>query len=241
MLCTHCDARNADNARFCSTCGVPLHAAPVTGHTTPLPMSAPVMQMPLPANPPACPQCQRANPLGARFCVFCATPLTSHGQSALQHVSVNGLTASVTAGVTQMQWVLGPALMSTGPNILLRGIWFVLVGWWLGLIWTLLAWAFNLSVILLPLGVWMLNRVPRVMTLRTAPPPHTVMVNGTLWARQANRVPWVLRAGWFVFIGWWASLLWMLTAWGLSVTLILLPLAFWMFNRVPTITTLATE
>ncbi len=50
-----------------------------------------------------------------------------------------------------------------------------------------------------------------------------------------------LRAIWFVLVGWWASLLWMMLAWAFSATLVLMPIGFWMFNRVPTITTLQAE
>jgi uncharacterized membrane protein YccF (DUF307 family) len=53
--------------------------------------------------------------------------------------------------------------------------------------------------------------------------------------------PLPLRALWFVFVGWWASFLWMMLAWACSVSLLLMPISFWMFNRVPTITTLAAE
>ena len=49
----------------------------------------------------------------------------------------------------------------------------------------------------------------------------------------AQQRPFVIRALYFLLVGWWASALWLSVAWGLmSVTLGLgLPLAFWMFNR----------
>jgi uncharacterized membrane protein YccF (DUF307 family) len=51
----------------------------------------------------------------------------------------------------------------------------------------------------------------------------------------------LLRAIYFICIGFWFSLIWMLTAWAVAgITLGLgLPLAFWMFDRVPQVTTLA--
>ncbi|MCD6028515.1 MAG: hypothetical protein K0S78_689, partial [Thermomicrobiales bacterium] len=40
------------------------------------------------------------------------------------------------------------------PNLILRVIWFVLVGWWLTGILSAAAWALNATVIGLPLGLW---------------------------------------------------------------------------------------
>jgi uncharacterized membrane protein YccF (DUF307 family) len=132
--------------------------------------------------------------------------------------------------------------MPNGGNLLLRAVWFFLIGWWLGLIWTIFAWMFNLTLIGLPVGLMMLNAIPTVMTLR---PRHgrmtQVLDNGTRVLYQQVQQPLPLRAIWFFLIGWWASLLWMLVAWSLCATILLMPIAFWMFDRVPTITTLAAE
>ncbi len=51
-------------------------------------------------------------------------------------------------------------MMSGGVHLLLRAVWFIVIGWWLGLVWTIFAWLFNLSLVFLPVGLWMLNRVP---------------------------------------------------------------------------------
>ncbi|GAC1553788.1 MAG: hypothetical protein NVS2B7_29770 [Herpetosiphon sp.] len=125
--------------------------------------------------------------------------------------------------------------------LLIRAAWFVVLGWWLGLVWTIFAWLFNLSFILLPLGLWMLNRVPQIMTLQQPNNFPVMMHHAHGGVLQYHRVPMFARAIWFFLIGWWASLLWMLTAWALNATILLMPIAFWMFNRVPTITTLATD
>ena len=52
--------------------------------------------------------------------------------------------------------------------LLLRILYFFLFGWWATGVWILVAWLLNITVIGLPLGVWMLNRVPQVLTLRPA-------------------------------------------------------------------------
>jgi uncharacterized membrane protein YccF (DUF307 family) len=46
------------------------------------------------------------------------------------------------------------------------------------------------------------------------------------------------RALYFIFVGWWLSGLWIVVAWLLSVTILGLPLAIMMYNRLPAITTL---
>lgn len=133
---------------------------------------------------------------------------------------------------------------SSGPGCLVRGLYFIFVGSWLGLIWILVAWFFNLTIIGLPLGLAMINRIPQVMTLRPERVQTTVEVrDGAPVVRQTplKQPPFLLRALYFIVIGFWFSLVWMLLAWiftGLTLGL-LLPLAFWMFDRVPCVTTLA--
>lgn len=131
-----------------------------------------------------------------------------------------------------------------GPGCLVRGLYFIFVGSWLGLIWILAAWFFNLTIIGLPIGLAMINRLPQVMTLRPVRVQTTVeMRNGTPVVRQTPlaQSPFILRALYFIAIGFWFSLVWMLLAW-IFTTLTVglgLPLAFWMFDRVPCVTTLA--
>ncbi|MCX6056229.1 MAG: YccF domain-containing protein [Chloroflexi bacterium] len=133
---------------------------------------------------------------------------------------------------------------SPGPGCLVRGLYFVFVGSWLGLFWILAAWFFNLTIIGLPLGLAMINRIPQVMTLRPVRVQITVEVqNGAPVVRKTSlrQRPFLLRVIYFILIGFWFSLIWMLVAWlitGITLGLGIL-LAFWMFDRVPAITTLA--
>ena len=50
--------------------------------------------------------------------------------------------------------------------LLLRILYFFLFGWWATGVWINVAWFLNATIIGLPLGLWMLNRVPQVLTLR---------------------------------------------------------------------------
>jgi len=49
--------------------------------------------------------------------------------------------------------------------LLLRVVYFVLVGWWAALIWMTIAYFLCLTILLLPVGLMMLNRLPEVFTL----------------------------------------------------------------------------
>lgn len=127
----------------------------------------------------------------------------------------------------------------------LRVLWFFLLGWHVTLYWILIAWLLNVTIIGLPLGAWMINRVPMVLTLRM---PRTYAVGqvgpgGTVyWQTQGTAQPnLLLRIVYFVLIGWWFSLAWSLLAWLLCVTIIGLPFGVWMFNRLPNVTTLMNQ
>lgn len=131
-----------------------------------------------------------------------------------------------------------------GPGCLIRILYFLCIGLEIGAVWTIIAWILIVTIIGLPAGLWMINRLPQVMTLK--PGRTTLEVEQAGQARvirtgQARQHPFLLRALYFILIGWWFSLVWLILAWlitGLSLGLGL-PLAFWMFDRVPGITTLA--
>jgi uncharacterized membrane protein YccF (DUF307 family) len=127
-------------------------------------------------------------------------------------------------------------IASQGPSFLVRVTYFVLIGWWLGLVVASLAWVINLTIIGLPLGLYMLNRLPAIITLR--PQEQDVRMVGSTIKVGGEQLAFVLRACWFVFIGWWLSLVWIGAAYACVVTIVLLPLAFWMFGRVGAVTTL---
>ncbi len=128
-----------------------------------------------------------------------------------------------------------------GMPFVVRVLWFFLIGWHVTLYWIVAAWLLNLTVIGMPLGVWMLNRAPLVLTLRM---PRGVNVAETrddeiVWRyRSAAQRPFLIRLIYFLLIGWWFSLLWSLLAWLLCVSIIGLPFGVWMLNRLPEVTTL---
>jgi uncharacterized membrane protein YccF (DUF307 family) len=126
----------------------------------------------------------------------------------------------------------------SGPNLLIRALYFIVFGLWFSGIWAAIAWVLCVTIIGLPLGLWMLNRLPQVVTL--APQrSDLVIAYGRAYYADAPQRPFLLRAVWFVLVGWWLSALWLALAWALCASVIGMVVAFWMFDRVPAIITLA--
>jgi uncharacterized membrane protein YccF (DUF307 family) len=122
------------------------------------------------------------------------------------------------------------------PNLILRVIWFVLVGWWLAGILSVAAWALNATIIGLPLGLWVINRLPLAATLR--PVSSRYRVDDGALRPAVTQYPFVLRAIYFLLVGWWLSGLWMVVAYALLLTIVGMPAAFWMYGRIGAVTTL---
>ncbi|RBI63267.1 YccF domain-containing protein [halophilic archaeon] len=112
-----------------------------------------------------------------------------------------------------------------------RAAWFLLVGWWATPILVNVAWALNATVLLLPVGIKLINLVPTVLTLKE---PRSRLEPGPGRGQRSL----VVRAVYFVLVGWWLSWLWANVAAVLAVTIVGLPVAYWMFNRLPYVTSL---
>jgi uncharacterized membrane protein YccF (DUF307 family) len=126
-----------------------------------------------------------------------------------------------------------------GANLLLRAIYFLVFGLWFSAIWATIAWVLCVTIIGLPLGLWMLNRLPQVTTLRPQRGDLVVTASGEVYKAAVPQLPFLVRAVWFLLVGWWLSAMWLAAAWALCTTIIGMPFGFWMFNRVPAIVTLA--
>jgi uncharacterized membrane protein YccF (DUF307 family) len=126
-----------------------------------------------------------------------------------------------------------------GPNLILRAIYFLLFGLWFSAIWASIAWVLCVTIIGLPLGLWMLNRLPQVTTLRPEQGNLVVTSSGEVYRAAVAQAPFLFRALWFLLVGWWLSALWLTAAWALCTAIIGMPIGFWMFDRVPAVVTLA--
>jgi uncharacterized membrane protein YccF (DUF307 family) len=126
---------------------------------------------------------------------------------------------------------------SSNPGCLIQLIWFVFIGWWAGQIWIALSWFLMLIVLGIPLAVKMINYLPKVIALRGGSKTVTItQTAGGLIVTTGGSVPqrsiW-LRIIWFLLIGWWFSAIVMELGYFFCLTLIGLPLGFWLFDRVP--------
>lgn len=134
-------------------------------------------------------------------------------------------------------------LAAPEPHLAIRVIWFVLIGWWLSQFVILLGWLLNVTIVLLPLGIWMLNRVPQMATLKSSRKSLRTRVDAATGVQVIEMVdrpqrPFWQRALYFLIIGWWFSLLWLEVAWLFGILIITLPLSFWMFGATGKIITL---
>jgi uncharacterized membrane protein YccF (DUF307 family) len=130
----------------------------------------------------------------------------------------------------------------SGPGLLVRAIWWLFIGWWLSGVVVAIAWIALITIIGIPLGVWLINRLPTVLTLR--PRTRTWAMgqdadgNTVMSEVSRDQVAWPIRGIWFILVGWWASAIWMGAAWLVQLTIIGIPIALIMFNRTPFVASL---
>src|SRR5262249_16557125 len=125
-----------------------------------------------------------------------------------------------------------------GAGLLIRAIYFVLFGWWFSAIWAIVAWVLCITIIGLPLGLFMLNRLAQIAALKPSRAGLMVTPTGQVVHLDVPQAPFLLRAIYFLLIGWWFSAIWLVIAWALHVTIIGMVIGFWMLDRVPAIVSL---
>lgn len=129
----------------------------------------------------------------------------------------------------------------TGPGCLVQALWFLFVGWWLGAILITIAWFLNITVIGLPLGMSILNNIPKILALQEPKVQTRAVVSQGRTMISESEQPqlnfWI-RAIYFVLIGWWWSGISLAIAYLLCGTIILIPIGLNMFRATPAMTTL---
>ncbi|SEO57707.1 Uncharacterized membrane protein YccF, DUF307 family [Halogranum amylolyticum] len=116
-------------------------------------------------------------------------------------------------------------------SLVIRALWFVVVGWWATPAVVNVAWSLNATIVLIPIGIKLTNLVPTVLSLKE--PRSRVAPEATRGQHSL-----LVRAVYFVLVGWWFSWLWANVAAFLAVTIVGLPVAYWMFDRLPYVTSL---
>jgi uncharacterized membrane protein YccF (DUF307 family) len=128
------------------------------------------------------------------------------------------------------------------PGCLIQLLWFFFFGVWLGQVWMAVAWLLMITVIGLPVGISMVNVLPKIIALR-APVRHwKIYICGPCdTEKQEIKVPqlnFYLRAYYSLFIGLWLCAVSMEAAFWLCASVIGLPIGFWVFDWIPAILSL---
>lgn len=127
-------------------------------------------------------------------------------------------------------------------SFIARVFWYLFIGWWAGAVWLAIGYFLCLTMLGLPVGLIMLNRLPQVMTLKPTGSDTDIRYNadGSVSARSAGprQYNFFLRAIYFLFVGWWVSGFWILTAYLFIFIILGLPVGLMMLNVLPTVMTL---
>jgi uncharacterized membrane protein YccF (DUF307 family) len=124
--------------------------------------------------------------------------------------------------------------------LLIRFVYFLAFGLWFGGLCAVAGWILCVTVVGLPLGIWVLHRLPLVTTL-TMPDDEYRPIQSAKDFRHEDAdepFPFLIRALWFVLVGWWLAGLTIKVAFILSASIVFSPIGFWMINRVPAVLTL---
>ncbi len=127
----------------------------------------------------------------------------------------------------------GPVRVARKTGRLTQLLWFLFIGWWLGALAVVAAYLCFALVITIPVGVSIVNNIPKLIAQRQ--PPITVSYWGQVQTPQHNII---LRAIWFIVLGLLLTAAWMSIAYALCLTIIGMPIGFWMFDRAPALLTL---
>jgi uncharacterized membrane protein YccF (DUF307 family) len=184
------------------------------------------VSQPVPGQPPGAPSYPPSGPPPPAPAPGPGSPLAAQGPT----------------GTPGWQPPVQPVETKEGPGLAVRALWFILVGWWLTGIVSAVAWVAMITIIGLPLGIWLINRIPTVITLRPRTREVQQMVDAAgfprLVAVPIQQPPWWMRGLWFLLVGWWASAIVMTIGWLLIVLIITLPVGLLLYNRVPFVASL---
>ena len=61
-----------------------------------------------------------------------------------------------------------------GPNLFIRFLWWLFIGWWASGFVVVIAWVALVTIIGIPLGIWIINRIPTILTLRPRTRPWSL-------------------------------------------------------------------
>lgn len=233
-ICPHCGAANAPGATLCAACGGQIAIG--TGHLDD-PMANTVGGAPVPQAPPD-PRValreagDRLEPLLREA----AGVLSDHlGRQTAMPRAARRLQTRLDHLSRRPPPYVPPPPMRRAP-VSLRAVWSATAGIALTLLWVIVAWLALISVFGRAVAIRMLDHAPDVLTLHMG----DWQPAGTIYpVLHASPYPTPMRAIYFLLVGWWASLLWLILGYLAVVSVIGAPLAQRMFAAAPTVAYLA--
>ena len=120
--------------------------------------------------------------------------------------------------------------------MILRLIYFLVIGWWLGLFAAGIAYLLCLTIIGIPFGLIILNRIPTLIFMKE---PGEACEYGYDHRHAMEELPFLLRVIWFFLLGWELGMLALVLGYLLCVTIVFIPFGIFILNRVPLLMTLS--
>jgi len=186
MECTECSAPLKPYATHCLECGSPIIGGPPApstinvGAAPPLPLYG---GQPAPGYAGGAPLAASAQPAGFE------PPLLQQWMERLRTMPPVPPAAPARAAAA-------PSTRLEAPNLLVRLVYFLVIGIWASQLWILFAWLISLSVIGLPIGLAMVRVLPMVALLSPTRIPTNERPRG-----QAPQTSFGLRAIYFLLLG----------------------------------------
>lgn len=130
---------------------------------------------------------------------------------------------------------LNKPIVRSGSWTIKRLAWFLLIGWWLGLLGLLAGYLLSVSIVFLPLGMSIFNQLPHILTRGPALPSNQIdTIRHKVFITNDNaQYHLFVRIFYFLLIGWWLTGLWCLAGYVLSLLDFTLPLGLTALNRLP--------
>lgn len=128
-----------------------------------------------------------------------------------------------------------------GTNILLRILWMIFVGWWLSGLFYIVGAVLTLLIVTAPLGMVVIQKIGWAFSLYKESKYQTGYTEtGEAIQIEKQNTNFLIRFLYFIFIGWWAGGIALVISWIVGITIIGLPLSFYIMNRLGKIMTLAS-
>ena len=120
----------------------------------------------------------------------------------------------------------------------IRIIYFIFVGWWLGLLAGVVGYFLCASFVGAPFGVLIFNRYPQILTLK--PVQGLAMTDGQGRTHRLARpeLNIIIRIIYFIVIGWWLGAIVLKVGWLLCISIIGMPFGLLFLNQLPLVMTL---